>query len=280
MAFAPEDIRIGPCDVEFNGVDLGGTMEGVKFKFDPKYQDLKIDQLGDAPVDSVLISMATSCELTIAASANKDNWKIAIPYGKLNTSGSDTSFYVENKIGTQMSQFAAVLILHPSNLSSGDLSENIKAYKAIVKSAFEVEFGPTKQRGLKIMIDFLPDFSVSPARYFIFGDPSIGAIAASAGSAVAGTNTGNGTLTAITAGSKTVTETITATCIGINGSHHSAWKVEGAVTGAIGTVTLTGGAGGTGAFTSSYVNFTLTDGTTDFVVGDLFTIAMVGANYT
>lgn len=272
------DLRLGPCRVSFGGNDLGGTMGGVKAKFDPKFVDLMVDQLGDVPVDSVLTGQKYSVEFELAAAASKDIWKIAMPYAKKVT-GATSSIYVENAIGTQLRQFAQPLILHPLANNDADTTEDIKYFLAVVKSAFEVDYGPSKQRGIKVTLDILPDFSTSPARYLMFGDPANGAVAATAAAAVAGSNTGNGTCTSITPGASTSTETVTVTCIGINGSNHSAWKVEGSVSNAIGTVVLSGGVGGTGVFASSKVNFTLTDGTVDFIVGDTFTIATVAANY-
>lgn len=279
FSFNATDLRLGSYRITFNGSDLGGTMDGIKFKSDAKYVDLKIDQIGDAVVDSVLTGQSFSCETVLAASASKDLWKIAMPYGQIYTSGANKSFHVKNAIGTQMSQYANALVLHPMSKDDADLSEDFKFFKCYVKSAIEIEFGPSKQRGLKVEFVVIPDFSVSPARYMIIGDPSIGAIAGIAAAAVPGANVGNGTLTAQTPGVAAVTETITVTCIGTNGANHSAWKVVGSVSLAIGTVELVGGALGTGVFTSNKVNFTLTDGTTDFAVADSFTIATTAANY-
>lgn len=271
------DLRLGPCMLTLGGLQLGGTMDGVKISLTPDFVDLKVDQYGDVAIDSVLTSQKYMIETVLAASADKALWDICMPYGKLNTSGGNKSFYMENKVGTRMSQFAADLIVHPLEKDDADLSEDFKFYKVIVKSAVEVEYGPSKQRGLKVVFSIIPDTAVSPSRYFIFGDPSIGSVAASAAAAVAGGgNVGNGTCTAQSAGSLAATETVTATCIGLDGANKSAWKVEGSVSGPIGTVEITSGSK---AFTSNKVNFTLTDGATDFDVGDVFTIAVTASNY-
>lgn len=276
----PADIRLGPCMLTFGSTPLGGTMEGVKVTLTPEFQDLLVDQYGSVPIDSVLTSQKYEIETILAASADKDLWKMALPYSVKRTSGPNKSIHVNNSIGTNMRQFAEALVLHPLAKGDADFSEDFKFFKVIVKSAIEVEYGPTNQRGLKVVFSVLPDTDVTPSRYFIFGDPAIGLVEASAAApAPGGENTGNGTCTDQSAGSKTKTETITITCIGTNGSHKSAWKVVGSVSGHIGTVELTGGSGDDVEFESDYVNFTLTDGDTDFVVGDLFTIATTGANY-
>jgi len=83
--------------------------------------------------------------------------------------------------------------------------------------------------------------------------------------------TGNGTISAITLGRAAKTgrykvvnlETIT------NGGRFECRGPDGD---ALGEITITAGAGGTGVFTSDQLNFTLTDAT-DFVAGDFFEVA-------
>lgn len=105
----------------------------------------------------------------------------------------------------------------------------------------------------------------------VLGKVTAGAVPTT-GTADAG-NTGNGTCTVVTGGKYVQVGTYTITCIqavanggvfevtGVNGEH-------------LGTVAIDPGAGQTGVFTSDQINFTLTDAGTDFVYGDLFTIAV------
>lgn len=83
----------------------------------------------------------------------------------------------------------------------------------------------------------------------------------------------NGTCTSVTGGKNVKVGTYRITCIqavtnggvfevtGVNGEH-------------LGTVAIDPGAGQTGVFASDQINFTLTDGSTDFVFGSLFSIAV------
>jgi len=88
----------------------------------------------------------------------------------------------------------------------------------------------------------------------------------------AGTNTGNGTVTAVSGGNKTQPGTYIISCIRAvtNGGEFSVTGPRGYV----GNVLITAGAGGTGVFSSDEIRFTVTDGTTDFAVGDSFTVAV------
>jgi flagellar hook protein FlgE len=74
--------------------------------------------------------------------------------------------------------------------------------------------------------------------------------------------TGNGVMSAVTAGAASVAETITMTAI--DATHFS---VTGSVSGALGTATV-----GT-PFTSGHIGFTITAGSTAFVAGDAYTVA-------
>jgi flagellar hook protein FlgE len=74
--------------------------------------------------------------------------------------------------------------------------------------------------------------------------------------------TGNGTMSAVTAGPAAVAETITVAAV--DATHFS---VTGSVSGPLGTATV-----GT-PFTSGQIGFTLAAGTTAFVAGDTFTVA-------
>ncbi|MEM4260989.1 MAG: phage tail sheath C-terminal domain-containing protein [Candidatus Woesearchaeota archaeon] len=79
---------------------------------------------------------------------------------------------------------------------------------------------------------------------------------------------GNGVLSAITPQSQTVVETITLTCI-VGDVVASQFTVEGSQSGLIGVATNNQN------FVSSRVNFTLTNGSTNFSVGDKFVFSFV-----
>jgi len=85
--------------------------------------------------------------------------------------------------------------------------------------------------------------------------------------------TGNGTCTAVTGGPNTKQGTYVATLIVVV-AHGGTFKVVNPDGNLIGTVTILAGAGQTGVFTSNEINFTMTDGSTDFILGDTATITV------
>jgi hypothetical protein len=106
------------------------------------------------------------------------------------------------------------------------------------------------------------------------GDPSVGLVNATASPAVAGPNTGNGTVSNPVAYSGfTATETITLLCVGVPAANQANFSVTGSVSGPLGIATL-------GVpFISNEISFTINDGSTDFVIGDSFTISTTASNY-
>jgi len=84
--------------------------------------------------------------------------------------------------------------------------------------------------------------------------------------------TGDGTCTSVTGGKNSKVGTYKITCIQAI-THGGVFEVTGVNGEHIGTCAITPGAGLTGVFTSDQINFTLTDGSTDFIYGDYFTVA-------
>ena len=87
----------------------------------------------------------------------------------------------------------------------------------------------------------------------------------------AGTNTGNGTCGSVAGGARTIPETWTLTCV-TAATNAGKFSVIGSVTGRIADATVAV------AYASSLINFTIADGSTDFAVGDSFTIAVAAGS--
>jgi len=85
--------------------------------------------------------------------------------------------------------------------------------------------------------------------------------------------TGNGTCTVVTGGPDTKRGSYVATCIAVE-THGGTFQVVNPDGDIIGTVKITAGAGGTGVFSNREITFTITDGSTDFILGDTATIAV------
>lgn len=285
----PQDIVLTPMRVTAypagnttDGVDLGGTEGGVTLSIKVATADIMVDQYGKTAINKIVSGQTFGVKCTLSETANKARWKTAFPYFDLVTDNTGNTLFVINMaIGDDLLSRAGKLVLHPLSKPDADKSEDITINLAACIAAAELKYSPDKQVGIAVEFAVFPDTSVSPARFMTYGDPSIGVVAAIAGSPTAGSNTGNGTVTSATAYSgKTVTETLTLACVAVDSTYGNVFTVTGSVSGQLGSLTVGKTSGSTASFTNPKVSFTMTQGTTEWAHGDSFTIAMTAANYS
>lgn len=130
----------------------------------------------------------------------------------------------------------------------------------------------------KLITDTITVSAGTLARGTVLGKKTLGAASAAAKS---GGNTGTGTITLdpttpIRARAKAGVYTVRCIAAATNGGVFEVKDPDGYV---IGHVTITGGAGGT-AVHDDQIKFTLTDATTDFVVGDGFDVTIAAGDGT
>ena len=277
MELSPMRVSFGTAGSE---VDLGGTLGNVVISAKYMKANILADQSGGTVRDRRVSGMEVQVTTELSEIQSKDVWKIVFPHATKTGSGSTTAAAIrfdDNMSDSDLAN-AKQLILHPLTKSDADKSTDYTFFKAVASAESSITYGPNDQARLKIVWNILPDSSAVPNKFFRYGDPSIVSTSASAGAA-SFVGTGNGTCTAITVSNVyTKTETITITCLGIPAANKSNWSVSGSVSGPLGILQLTtGGAGSSASFTSNPINFTITDGTTDFVAGDVFTIATTAA---
>jgi len=273
----PGNFELTPCRVTYKGVDLGATKGNVKVNIEESLAELKADQLGSTAIDHRSSGFKMTIETTLDETQNKNNWLVVFPMHKLYTNPSTgaQSFFIDSQVGASQRSFAGPLILHPLSRANTDLSGDILVYLATSMAKSSYEFSPTAQTGLKVDWQMYPDFTTSPPRFMLFGDPSIGFTNALAGAATAATgNTGNGTISNITAfNGTTLTETITALCVtpGASGNFY----ISGSVGGAYGLAAI----GSTFNAPGGEISLKVNTGGTAFALNDSFTIGTTASNF-
>lgn len=85
--------------------------------------------------------------------------------------------------------------------------------------------------------------------------------------------TGNGTATLVFAGPEVQVGNYVLTCTAA-ATHGGVFSLTNPSSKSLPTFTMTGGTGATTAYTSREINFSITDGSTDFIVGDVFTFVV------
>jgi hypothetical protein len=270
--------------VTYNGVDLGGTTDSVTISKKIDMADVMVDQYGKTPIDKKVSGYAYSIKFTLAEVKNKANWKVVFPSDSLVTSGPNSAISADMNIGDSLYARAQLLVLHPLEATNGDLSEDYNFPKAASIQTSEVKYGPEKQTGLSVEIIVFPNLGVSPPHFFTYGDPSIGTTPASAAGPVAGSNTGNGTITNVAVfNGVTKTETITVLFLDGGGTGNN-YIVTGSISGALGYGHVNSASSSTSNFVPNPANpqvitFTVTQGTVEFVANDSFTIATTASNF-
>lgn len=270
----PGNFELSPCRVTYGGVDLGAT-DKVSVKIEETLADLKADQMGTTPIDKKVSGFKVTIETALDEVQLKANWKAIFPANKLVTQGGNSSFYFDSQVGQSMIALAKPLILHPLSKVNADKSTDIYVWLATAMPTTDLVYSSTEQQKMKVVFDVYPDFTTQPPRFMLYGDPTVGVVAASAGAATAGTgNVGADTITSITVNNgATKTETITVVCVTAGAS--GLFNVNGSMSGPLGAATV-------GVSFSAYANeigFLITNGSPSATLGDSYTIATVAANF-
>lgn len=270
----PGNFELSPCRVTYKGVDIGATLGNVVIKNETGLAEMKADQYGSTPLDHRVSGHKFSVTTSFAEVNFKENWKIIFPMHKLVTQGQNKLFYFDSQVGYSQVSQAGMLTLHPLSRPDSDKSGDMNIYLAAADGKAEYTFSPSEQVKLTCNWTIYPDFTTTPARFYSFGDPTVGLTDASAGSPVAATgNTGNGTVTSVAViNGYTKTETVTLQCVTAGSA--GSFFVSGTTSGSLGLATV-----GT-AFSSNPVAFTVNNGATPFALNDSFTIATTAANYS
>ena len=169
----PSNFDIGPCQVLFNGVDIGGTHGNVKIKFKYTKKDLKADQTGDAALDQAIAGMGCSIDTTFQETRNKTNLQLLHPSTTITTTSGHQYVSFNDQTAVRQLPLAAPLQLHPLEEALSGRDYDWYFYKAIPQETTEYTFGPAEQAGLKIEWKILLDLTVTPYRLFRLGDHSL-----------------------------------------------------------------------------------------------------------
>lgn len=141
---------LGPCQITFNGVDLGKTKGGVVFRDSMEQVPVNEDQAGTTPVDHILTGRKISVEVPMSRSTLAQLTKV-IP----GASSMGSYAVVKNKPGTARAADAQQLILAP--LVNGIASaERLTIFKASPVTDIELTFDNENQRVYKVTFNVYP----------------------------------------------------------------------------------------------------------------------------
>lgn len=277
----PGSIFVSSAALYVGGVDVG-LISAVKIDVKELTTPVHTDQLGKMVVNDFYVGHEASGECTFDE-FTAIKMKKAFPQANLIVSGGVARLTFGKQIGYDYLSIAQEFKIVPTSDDTTYAGRHFRFWKGTFIGEATAEYGPDKKLVFKSKMKFYPDTTKVAGEWLgEFGDPAAGSlVAASAGGAVAGSNVGNGTVSGIGVNDTfTKTETWTMVCIHAV-TNGGVFSVSGSVTGNRGNATVgTSYSSNNIAPANSEITFTINDGTTDFSIGDSFTIATIAAQYT
>ena len=175
MSFATvttSSMELTPMRVQFDGIDLGGTLANVQISAKYAKSEIKADQSGSTVRDRRVSGIEITVTTELTEIQNKDIWKVVFPHATLISTGTAAIVFKENMGDSDLAN-AQTLILHPLSKDDADLTTDYTFYKAVASAESQIVYGPNEQTRLKIVWNILPDESVQPNQFFKYGDPAV-----------------------------------------------------------------------------------------------------------
>lgn len=171
-------MELTPMKVSFQGpgdlslIELGGTLSNVIIETKYEKAEIRADQLGTTILDRRVKGLTTTVTTEITQVLDKAKWAIVFPHADYVTTGT-ASIKFNSAVGDSDLANAGLLKLHPLSKDASDVTADYTFFKACASAESTISFGPDKQATLKIVWNILPDTSVTPAKFYHYGDPSV-----------------------------------------------------------------------------------------------------------
>jgi hypothetical protein len=160
-------VKVGPCSVTFNGVDLGHTKGGVEVTYEADYFDASVDTYGSTPIESYLRGEKFSAKVPLAEYTIA-NLRNAIPNATF-AGAANARITIGKQAGAKQSSVAYQLVLHP--LNEGTRVNDIVIHKAFCKSPIKLSHTNDGEKIIECEFNGLLDESKSNGNYLgLIGD--------------------------------------------------------------------------------------------------------------
>lgn len=157
-------VKVGPCSVTYNGVDLGHTVGGVEVIYTPTHFDVQVDKYGDTAVEKVLTGEDLRAKVPLAEYTIA-NLKNAMPQGQFQ-GAANARVHVGKSAGASARAAAAQLVLHP--LNEGTRAFDIVFHKAYVANQVKLEHKINATKVVEVEFEALLDETKSDNNYLGF----------------------------------------------------------------------------------------------------------------
>lgn len=158
-----QNLRIGPCSLNWKTQDLGHTLGGIKLTFERKFTELKVDKYGDSPVDAALTATTLKVSFKVAEPVVSLIQRI-LPEGAFNSGGQGSQVGFAAGEGATMRQYAGLLVLHPLAKAATDTSEDVNIYLAYPSGNNELNYDVNNQKAYTLEMSALVDEEYTAGR--------------------------------------------------------------------------------------------------------------------
>jgi hypothetical protein len=87
MASSTENVKLGVCNVLFDGIDLGFTKGGVEVEVATSTKEITVDQFGETPIGEIIMGRTVSAKVPLAETT-LDNLVAIMPGSELISDGA------------------------------------------------------------------------------------------------------------------------------------------------------------------------------------------------
>lgn len=152
-------VKLGACNVSFNGTDLGLTKGGVEVEASTTTKKVTVDQFGETEVNEYITGRTIKVTVPLAET-DLDTLASVIPGATLVTDGTDTTkkrIDIPTGVGSSLRDAAAVLICHPDANAADDKNEDLTVPLAAPRGDISFAFKYDEERVYAVEFMGYPD---------------------------------------------------------------------------------------------------------------------------
>lgn len=169
-----QNVRLGACNVEFDGVDLGLTKGGVEVTLTTNKHEVTVDQFGSTIVNDIIMGRVGTVKVPMVET---DLAKLlaVFPGATLVTDATTPTkkkLNIPTGAGISLVDTAAKLVLHPYALAENDKSEDFIVPLASPNASMSFTFSHDQERIYTVEFSMYPD---ADGLLVIFGDETAAA---------------------------------------------------------------------------------------------------------
>lgn len=153
MAKKTEDVKLGACNVFYDGKDLGFTSGGVEVSIETETKDITVDQLGNTKLSEIIQGRNATIKVPLAESVLENLVQI-LPGSTLSSNGDQ--LVVNTGMGENLISYAKELKLVPINESD----VTIVIPKAATPGSFSLSYKHDEMRVYEVEFTSYPDDDV------------------------------------------------------------------------------------------------------------------------